>query len=60
MKRTQQRIVLACLLAASLGACSYMPWRNTSGLTPATQPSAAAPTSTAPATGSTDNATNGH
>lgn len=58
MKRTQQRVLLACLLAVSLGACSYMPWRNTSGITPAAQPSAA-PSSTAPAAGSADSAS-GH
>lgn len=49
MKRTQQRVLLAGLLAFSLAACSYMPWRNTSGTTPATQPSSAAPSTAAPA-----------
>lgn len=48
MKRTQQRVLLAGLLAFSLAACSYMPWRNTSGTTPATQPSSAAPSTAAP------------
>ena len=35
MKRTQQRVLLAGLLAFSLTACSYMPWRNMGGSTPA-------------------------
>ena len=35
MKRTQQRVLLVGLLAFSLAACSYMPWRNMSGSTPA-------------------------
>lgn len=39
MKRTQQTVLLAGLLTLSLAACSYMPWRNTSGTTPATSPS---------------------
>lgn len=51
MKRTQQRVLLAGLLAFSLAACSYMPWRNTSGTTPAAQPSSAAPSSAAPTDG---------
>lgn len=48
MKRTQQRVLMAGLLAFSLAACSYMPWRNTSGTTPATQPSVTAPATAAP------------
>ena len=64
MKRTHQSVLLACLLAFSLAACSYMPWRNTSGMSPAAQPSSTtpstpAPNSTAPTTGSTDSAPNG-
>lgn len=65
MKRTQQRVLLAGLLAFSLAACSYMPWRNTSGTTPAgqpgsTTPSTPAPSSAAPAAGSsTDSGTPG-
>lgn len=64
MKRTHQSVLLACLLAFSLAACSYMPWRNTSGMTPAAQPSSAAPStpapsSTAPIAGSTDSPSNG-
>ena len=61
MKRTQQRVLLAGLLAFSLAACSYMPWRNTSGTTPAPQPSSAAPSNAAPtssATPSTDSGQN--
>lgn len=41
MKRTQQSVILAGLLALSLAACSYLPWKNTSGTTPA---SSASPT----------------
>ena len=38
MKRTQQSVLLAGLLALSLAACSYFPWKNTSGSTPTRDP----------------------
>lgn len=43
MKRTQQSVLLAGLLALSLAACSSTPWRNTSGTTPAANPSVGSP-----------------
>lgn len=45
MKRTQQSVLLAGLLALALSqaACSYMPWRNMSGTTPSATPSTAQP-----------------
>jgi hypothetical protein len=63
MKRTQQSVLLAGLLALALSqaACSYMPWRNTSGTTPNANPSTAQPvaSSSTPATGSEKAAANG-
>jgi hypothetical protein len=41
MKRTQS--VILGLLALSRAACSYLPWRNTSGTSPAASPSAGTP-----------------
>ena len=41
MKRTQS--VILGLLALSLAACSYFPWKNTSGTSPAASPSVAPP-----------------
>ncbi|MES2759079.1 MAG: hypothetical protein V4693_17030 [Pseudomonadota bacterium] len=38
MKRTQS--VILGLLALSLAACSYFPWKNTSGSSPTVSPSA--------------------
>jgi hypothetical protein len=59
MKLTQQRVLLAGLLAFSLAACSNMPWRNTSGTTPAAQPGSATPDTPAPTAGSTDSEASG-
>jgi hypothetical protein len=41
MKRTQS--VILGLLALSLAACSYFPWKNTSGTSPTVSPSAGSP-----------------
>jgi hypothetical protein len=45
MKRTQQSVLLAGLLALSLSqaACSYFPWKNTSGTPPSATPSTTQP-----------------
>ena len=45
MKRTQQSVLWAGLLALSLSqaACSYFPWKNTSGTPPSATPSTAQP-----------------
>jgi hypothetical protein len=45
MKRTQQSVLLAGVLALSLSqaACSYIPWKNISGSTPLSTPSVTQP-----------------
>lgn len=54
MKRTHKSVILG-LLALSLAACSYFPWKNTSGTSPASLPSASGTTGSAP--GSNSNGT---
>ena len=44
MKRTQQSVILG-LLALSLAACSYMPWKNTNSTSPSASPSSGSSTS---------------
>ena len=53
MKRTQQSVILG-LLALSLAACSYMPWKNNNGTSPSATPGAtpSSGTSTSGSTGS--------
>jgi hypothetical protein len=65
MKRTQQSVLLAGVLALSLSqaACSYFPWKNTSGTTPSPTPSASQPVATGTpgtASGSEKAAANGN
>jgi hypothetical protein len=55
MKRTQKSVLVG-LLALSLAACSYFPWKNTSGTTPATQPSASGTAGGAPGAGNSNGA----
>lgn len=49
MKRTHKSVILG-LLALSLAACSYFPWKNTSGTSPAPLPSASGTSGNAPST----------
>jgi hypothetical protein len=58
MKRTQQSVLLAGLLALALSqaACSYMPWRNMSGTTPSATPSAAQPSASSTSGGGSEKA----
>ncbi|MDB5934766.1 MAG: hypothetical protein JWQ01_2110 [Massilia sp.] len=52
MKRTQKSVILG-LLALSLAACSYFPWKNTSGSSPAALPSASGNSATVPSASTT-------